>query len=308
MGAAGQPPDERQAARERERAMLTGVSLDVAINLTKLVTALWANSLTLLGDWLRGGLLTLLQIFLLVLMRKIHRGQLAGYDYGTRKLEQFLNVVVGGAMLLAALWLGVTTFLHSGAHPPQSTAGLALALGAATTNLVINTYVLSRLWRAAKGGVSIIINGQVVARLMQTLVSFGVAAAVGTNLAYQGTPVGDWADILGSIFVVATMIGFGVKIIGEAVPHLLDRALAEANQGVINRVLAEHFDDYEELQAVRTRTEGQNAWVEIEVGFAPARSIAEIQVIADRLAAQVRLRIPQAQVIVIPRVATPFRA
>jgi divalent metal cation (Fe/Co/Zn/Cd) transporter len=299
--------DEQQAARARERAMLAGSVLDVSINLTKLVAAIWANSLTLLGDWLRGALLTVLDIFLLVLLRKIHRGKIGGYDYGTRKLEQFLNLVVGSAMILAALWLAVATYLRSGAHQEQSEAGLLFALAASAANLVINGYVLRRLWRVARDGTSVILSGQLTSRLMKTLASIGVALAIGINAVFHGTPTGAWADTLGSLLVLVTMVGFGVKIIGGALPHLLDRALGESRQVVINNALASQFEDYDELRAVRTRTEGHDAWIEIEVGFAPDRSLGDVEAVVERLAEHVRQRIPQAQVLVIPRVAGRFR-
>lgn len=299
--------DERQTARARERAMLVGSVLDVSINLTKLVAAIWANSLTLLGDWLRGALLTVLDIFLLVLLRKIHRGRIGGYDYGTRKLEQFLNLLVGSAMILAALWLAVATYLRSGAHPEQSAAGLLFGLAASGTNLVINGYVLWRLWRVARDGTSVIVSGQAASRLMKTLASIGVAVAIGVNVVFHDTPTGAWADTLGSLLVMVTMVCFGVKIISDALPHLLDRALNESRQALINNALASQFEDYDELRAVRTRTEGRDAWIEIEVGFAPDRSLGEVEAAAERLAEHVRRRIPQAQVLVIPRVSRRFR-
>lgn len=297
----------QQAARARERAMLTGSLLDVSINLTKLVAAIWANSLTLLGDWLRGGLLTLLDIFLLVLLRRIHRGRLGGYDYGTRKLEQFLNLTVGSAMILAALWLAIATYLRSGAHPAQSEAGLIFALATSTANLLINGYMLRRLWLVARDGTSVILSGQMASRLMKTLASIGVALAIGVNAVFHDTPTGAWADTLGSLLVLVTMVGFGVKIIGDALPHLLDRALDESRQAVINNALASQFEEYEELRAIRTRTEGRDAWIEIELGFAPTRNLGEVEAASERLAEHVRQRIPQAQVLVIPRVAGRFR-
>lgn len=307
----GEATEARRTALARERAMMTGAVLDVSINLAKLVAAIWGNSLTMLGDWLRGALLTILDIFLLALMRRLHRGKIGGYDYGTRKLEQFLNMLVGSAMILAALWLGVTTFLRSGSQPEQSASGLAFATAAACVNLVINAYVLWRLWRAARGGGSIIMNGQVASRLMKTLASVGVAAAVAANLAFRGSTLGAWADVLGSILVVVTMLGFGAKIIGDALPHLLDRALAEPRQSAINLALAHHFEHYEELMAVRTRTEGRDAWIEIEMGFAPDRALVDVEEVADGVARQVQQLIPQARVLVIPRVSrgrqTPSR-
>lgn len=280
--------------------MLVGALLDGGLLVFMLVAATWGNSLTLLGDAIRGGLLLLLEIALLILMRRINRGEIGGYDYGTRKLEQFANVIVGGALVLAALSLAAASLMRS-AEPDQDAIGLAVAWVVGLLNFLINGYVLWRLWRVARGGESVIIAGQVASRLMKTLVSGIVAAIVAVNLIYVGTSEGATADMVGTFVVVVTMVVFGARIVGEALPHLLDQALSEPRQSAINRALAGDFEMFEELYAVRTRTEGHDAWIEIEIGFDGAQSFAEVSAASDHLARQVMLRIPNARVIVIPR-------
>lgn len=280
--------------------MLVGVLLDLGLLLLMLGAATWGNSLTLLGDAIRGGLLLLLEICLLALMRRIDRGPLGGFDYGTRKIEQFANVLVGAALILAAISLAAASLMRSAA-PVQDATGLAAAWLAGLLNFGINGYVLWRLWRVARGGESVIISGQVASRLMKTLVSALVAAIVAVNVVYVGTAVGAIADMVGTFVVVVTMMLFGGRIVGEALPHLLDHALSEPRQSAINRALADDFEMFEELHAVRTRTEGRDAWIEIELGFDGGRSFAEVSTAAEHLARRVMLRIPQARVIVIPR-------
>lgn len=289
-----------EAARARQRAMLVGALLDSSLLFLMLGAATWGNSLTLLGDAIRGGLLLLLEICLLVLMRQIDRGQLGGYDYGTRKIEQFANVLVGAALILAALSLAAASLMRS-AEPDQDATGLVFAWLVGLLNFGINGYVLWRLWRVARGGESVIISGQVASRLMKTLVSGLVASIVAVNVVLVGTTGGAMADMIGTFVVVVTMILFGGKIIGDALPHLLDHTLSEPRQSAINRALADDFEMFEAFHAVRTRTEGRDAWIEIELGFDGAHSFAEVSAAAEHLARQVMLRIPQARVIVIPR-------
>ena len=62
--------------RRRERAMALGVGTDVLTATPMLGIAIWSHSLTLLADALRGGLLTLLELFAYIMLRRIHRRRL----------------------------------------------------------------------------------------------------------------------------------------------------------------------------------------------------------------------------------------
>lgn len=288
-------------ALKGERAILTGCVLDVFIWSVTMVAAIWGNSLTLLGECVRGGLLILLEIVLLGLLRRINRGTITDYDYGTRKLEQFANLVVGIAMVLGALWLlsGVARRLDE--VQEQAAAGLAFGALAAIANLAINGWVFFLLWRSSRGGTSIIVNGQLLSRMSKVISSALVAVAVLVN-AYAGpVGIGHWADIAGTMIVVVVMLTFGARLIQASLPHLIDRALNERQQATINRALAESFDAYDELLEVRTRTQGSDAWIEIEVGFNASRSMGEVHGQAEEMAAKIRHVIPGAHILVIPR-------
>jgi cation diffusion facilitator family transporter len=288
-------------ALKGERAILTGCVLDACIFTLTLITALWGNSLTLLGECVRGGLLILLETVLLVLLRRINRGTIADYDYGTRKLEQFANLVVGMAMILGALWLLSGVARRFGVVQEQSATGMAFGALAGLANLAINAWVFFMLWRASRGGTSIIVNGQLLSRMSKVISSALVAVAVLVNAFMGPEGIGGWADIVGTLIVVAVMLTFGARMIQESLPHLIDRALSDRQQATINRALASSFEAYDELLDVRTRTQGSDAWIEIEVGFAPGRSIGEVHRLAEEMAAKIRHVIPGAHILVIPR-------
>jgi len=69
-----------EADRRRERAMSLGVGTDVLLSTPILVIAIWSGSLTLLADAMRACLLTLLELFAYIVMRRIHRGRLPSYQ------------------------------------------------------------------------------------------------------------------------------------------------------------------------------------------------------------------------------------
>jgi divalent metal cation (Fe/Co/Zn/Cd) transporter len=86
-----------QAERERERAMTLGILTGV-VTAVMLGIGLWSRSLTLFADSIRAVLLTSLDGFVLIMLRRIYRGLLPGFEYGHGKLEYFLNLLVAAGV------------------------------------------------------------------------------------------------------------------------------------------------------------------------------------------------------------------
>ena len=96
-----------EVERRRERAMALGVGTDVLTATPMLGIALWSHSLTLLADALRGGLLTLLELFAYIMLRRIHRQQLPSYELESLGFAQnFLSSCESEALHL----IGIRSF------------------------------------------------------------------------------------------------------------------------------------------------------------------------------------------------------
>ena len=69
-----------------------------------------------------------LELFALGVMRRIHRGVLADLEFGTGKLEQIANLVIGVGMLGGAAWIVVKALaIVIGERTVGAPFGLALA-------------------------------------------------------------------------------------------------------------------------------------------------------------------------------------
>jgi cation diffusion facilitator family transporter len=289
-----------EAERARERSLLLAFFLDMAIWTPCLVFAVWSNSLTLLGDVLRGGVFIVLSLLLLLTLRRIHRGQTAEYDFGVGKVEQFASLVVGVALIGAAAWMGMGMIARAMQPASQPALGLAFAAVASAVNLVLNLVALRALWRAGRDGTSIIMTAQLRARLSKVISSALVTLAVAVNAVAGVGPIGTAADLAGAGLVTVLMASFGITMCREALPSLLDRTLDEHRQAAINRVLASHFDKYEALGAVRARMSGRDPLVEIALGFAPTRTVADLQALGDSVRAELSQLVPGARVTIVP--------
>ena len=292
-------------ALARERSLVIAAVLDWAVIIPYLVIGFGANSLTMVGESIRGGLMALLELVLLVMLRRIHRNRITGYDYGVAKLEQFANLSIGVAMGAAGLWLLGAAAMRWDEPPDQAGFGLVVGAGLAVLNLALNAAALRALWLAGKDGTSAIMTVQIRSRVVKLVSSAIVALCIAMNAAGEvlgGAP--EWlaplAEVVGSGFVGLVMVQLAVSLWRESLPHLLDRSLDEARQAAINRSLARHFDEYEALLGVKSRIAGKQAIIDITLGFDATRAIGEIQHVADAIGGELRALIPDALVTVTP--------
>lgn len=285
--------------------LLAGLS-DVVIICLALVAAIWGNSLMMAAETLRGALLVALEMVLLVLLRRIHRGRTQQFDYGAGKLEQFANLGIGTAMGLAGAWVAVSAAYRWWNPPAHASGGLIFAVAIGALNLVQNGLALWGLWRAGQDGTSLIINGQIRTRLTKLASSGIVFVALCVNATLGSGVWGRIAEVAGSAFVAIVMLELAVSMWRQALPSLLDRTLDEGRQSAINQVLAAHFEGYDDLIAVRSRLSGKTAFVEVVLGFDPKLTIGEVQSWADRMTADIGELIPEASVAIIPTASGRF--
>ena len=76
----------------REHALTKAALLDFACVGMLLTLGIGADSLTSLAEGIRGGLMTLVDVAALVVLRRLHRGTLSGFDFGTGKIEQLVGI------------------------------------------------------------------------------------------------------------------------------------------------------------------------------------------------------------------------
>ncbi|MGE0718894.1 MAG: cation diffusion facilitator family transporter, partial [Alphaproteobacteria bacterium] len=266
-------PSESELAQER--IIRNGLLLDVCVWIIFVALAIWTRSLTILAEALQSGITLGLTSLSIVVLRRVNRGRLADYDFGTGKVEQAVSILTAFAMVGGAVFVLLEIPDHL-LHPPvhEGTA-LTVALAIVLADLVIDASVLAGMIRAGRGAVSPVVEAERKARLSRTIASGMIAVSVATNAAFGGA-VGMWADAAGSAFVSLFMVWLASGMIRRILPDLLDKALGDELQVHINRGLAAHFESYETLGRVRSRRTGSQILVEIELGFDADLTLGEV--------------------------------
>ncbi|MEP9347680.1 cation transporter [Xanthobacter sp. KR7-225] len=295
-----------ESDRLKEHAILFALLLDVSVFLPYAVTVWRIGSLAMLAELLRGGLLLIVEAAALATLRAVHRGRTYFYEFGVGKLERMLSAGIG-VLLIAAAGVIVAKVVVAHEQPELPPAWAAAAIALVVYNLVTNVLPLAPLWRATRAGTSIIVASQFRGRVAKAAASVTVVACVAVDALSGDRELARVADDVGGLVGATFMVVVGAHMIYEALPDLLDRALAEPLQVKVNAALAASFESYEQLIGVRTRRSGSVSHVEITVAFDPARTIADVGAATEGMRNALRHAIPEVDVVVIavPVAGTP---
>jgi divalent metal cation (Fe/Co/Zn/Cd) transporter len=286
--------------RAKEQAILFALIADSAILLVITVVALLGGSLTLLAESVRGALMDAIEGFALLVMRRIHRGRLDGFEFGSGKLEQVANLAIAVGMLGGAVWIALgAAALATGGRPIGTPFGLALAAIVGALNTYINLIAWDAVRRAARGENSLIMRGQLTARNVKLVSSLIVQLSLTVAAVSTDDVVIAWADAAGALFVVGFIVVTALGMLRAGFPDLVDRAVEETVQQAINRALVRHFDEYARFDRIRSRRSGRQVFIEVALGFDGGLTMAEVTRRVAALTTTMRGEIADADIVVL---------
>jgi divalent metal cation (Fe/Co/Zn/Cd) transporter len=288
--------------RARERSIEFALALDVSMLALYALAAIVAGSLTMFAELIRGVLMTVIEVFALAVMKRIHRGRTAMFEFGSGKLEQLVNLLIAGGMLAGAAWIAVGAvgkIAAGDAAEAGTPMGFALAAIAAGFNAYENVLAWDAMRRAAQSGGSLIMSAQLKARVVKLVSSFCVVISLTIAAFSADTVVCIWADCVGALLICGFIVHAGLGMIRADLPDLVDRAVNEEVQAAINRMLLVHFDDYDRLDRVRTRRSGAVIHAEITLGFHRDLTMADVNRRIDAMKASLRREVGEADIAIV---------
>lgn len=271
--------------RAQERSVLFAVGVDWPLVGLFVVVGVLSGSLTIIAEAVRACLMLAIETYSLIVMRRIHRGKVAEFEFGTGKLEQACNLAIATGMIVGALWIaqGATDLVIQG-HSNASPLGLTLAATIKGFSPLVNLVAWHKVRLAAGRAPSVIMLAQLQVRLTK-LISSCIVQVTMTGAAIARDPViAAWADSIGALFVAGYMVVTAIGMLRAGLPDLLDRSVDEASQIAVLRSLAHHDGDYDRLDHIRSRRSGRVVFVEIGLGFDAGLAMREV----DRRVAGIR--------------------
>ena len=260
-----------------ESSVRFGLIIDFGLASSFVAIGMLGGSLTILAESIRGMLMDLIELFSLMIMKRIHRGNLSDLEFGTGKLEQVANTVIGATMLSGAIWITARAVaVVVGKTALGTPFGLAMAAIAGAVNLYFNFIAWVRVRSALRAESSLVMVAQVRSRTVKLVSSLFVLVTMTVAALSTDEKVVAWADVIGSLFVAGFIVVNALQLLVGGVADLLDRSAGRPVREAIDRALARHAGDCGELARVRSRRSGRVVFIELAMRFDPRLSIAEI--------------------------------
>lgn len=286
--------------RKEEQALLFSLLADGCVIVVMAPIAFLGGSLTLMAESLRFVMMMIIEYFAYAVMWRVHRGKLQDMEFGGGKLEQIVNFVTGLGMLVAAGWIAFKAVaVISGYTPVGRPLGLALAAIIGAVNAYINVLIWQKMRNAAQGEPTLVMLGQLRARMVKLVSSLVVLLALTVAALSTDNVVVAWADALGSIFVASFIVWNALGMLRSSVPDLADRTAGPTVHETIDNVLTSLAGDYERLDRVRSRRSWRVVFIEVVLSFHPRLTIAEVNRRIDRLKLAMQERLEHADISIL---------
>ena len=181
------------------------------------------------------------------------------HPFGHGKAEYFASGFEGAMIFLAAIligWTAIDRLLHLKALE-QVGLGLAVSTGASVVNLLVGRVLIA----AGKKHHSITLEADGHHLMTDVWTSAGVLVGLGL-VKVTGW---NWLDPVVALLVAANIVRMGVELVRRSALGLLDTALPDADQKVVQDVLARHASAEVHFHAVRTRQAAARRFVYMHV-------------------------------------------
>jgi divalent metal cation (Fe/Co/Zn/Cd) transporter len=288
--------------RGRERALLLVAVLDGTMVGLLLLVGTLGGSLTCIAEALRGGLVDLIALVSLFVMRRLHRGTLLGFDFGTGKIEQLCSLAIAVALGVSAVWVAHDAIeLMASEHSDATPLALTLAAVTGALNVCINVIAWDEVRRATRGRPSAIMRAQLRSRWTKLLSSLTVQVTMTLAAVAKDPMLAAMADAVGALVVCGVMAVAAKDLLAESLPDLLDRSMDPLARPALEQAMA----GLPGFALTGFRSRGTARAFVLEVMLAcPAGS--HVRTLADaerRLASELRRLLPEVDLSLIVQVA-----
>jgi ferrous-iron efflux pump FieF len=245
-----------------------------------------SGSLSVVTLALLCGISVFANIFTVISMRSIVNKNIFSFPYGTGKLENFIGFLTGTLMLpiAAMIYFSTANSFMSGKHEVRfEFTQIAMIPG-----LLRDTLLLiwsKRLIEKSRSPSPIVQSFYVDYKVSVIVTIAGVLSmlfALWLTRMHYGR-LGAMIDLALAAVLATYMAVNGIILIRTNFRSLIDLPLPEKDQLRIMKILSSHYDSFDNLGVIYTRTCGNTKIIEIELYFKRNTSMEEIGLLAESL-------------------------
>jgi len=285
-------PDAVKGSTKFGAARLSIVSNSILITL-KVVAGAVTGSIAIITEAVHSSIDLLASIVAYLSLRKADEPADAEHQYGHAKAENLAAAIEGMLILVGA---GVIVFeasrrLASGGEIEHIGFGIAVIAVSAIVNLGVSTY----LYRQARAHDSPALEGD--AAHLRADAATSLAVLLGLVL-IEVTGF-EQIDSIVALMVASAIVYTGVRILTRSSRVLMDEALPQEELDIVRKLIADYpGSELEGFHKLRGRRAGSARYIDLHLQFTAGTSLERAHAIAHELEADVRARIPAAELLV----------
>jgi cation diffusion facilitator family transporter len=291
-------PEARTGAVKQHAARFSVFS-NISLTLFKLAVYAITGSVSILSEALHSGLDLVAAVMAFLAVRKSRDPADAEHQFGHGKFES-LSGLAEGALILVAVVLIAWGAIHRLLVRHAPLAHPLLGVAVMGVSAVVNIFVSRMLFRVSKATDSIALSADAWHLRTDVWTSAGVlvgmaAISMGRGLRVTGIDLLDPIIALGVALVIAKAAR---DIMAQSWGHLVDRSLPAGELSMIRELLEEHYPEIAGFHRLRTRKAGSHRYIDLHVVVPGDESVAEAHSMCDHLEDDLRLLLPEAEVLI----------
>jgi ferrous-iron efflux pump FieF len=259
-----------------------------------------ANSIALWADWV-ATVLDLLAVFMAWWgLRKSEVGKNDEYNYGFGRFESLASMGMAAFMVVSFLCITAAAAIRFQHPVPVRGMGVLIGIGLHMIFGFINVRLTVQSLRLEGRGKSALITAQ--RRVFTTKAAANMLMFSSLSVSYfaRGHTWACYADPIAATMIALTLLAGASKMFKFSVRDLLDCAVEQKSRLMIIRALTLHFDRYEQIHDIRTRSAGSRIYVEIFLEFSHDRTHGAVMETIRSLQQEIRTTIQCDEVLIIP--------
>ncbi|MCR5558681.1 MAG: cation transporter [Butyrivibrio sp.] len=255
--------------------------------ITSFVAAAASGSAVVWLEFIESASILIPGVLIAVFSKRLNKNLKYVYNYGTGKVEAITALsceIFDIAGLFCVVFFSVRTIIK----PEPESGYIFLALIISIIGLFIDMLILFLQSKILLGSQSKMFHTAYISARKEFFFDAVAIITLVIELLFEKTT---WISYLSPIVCIIIAVPFFMIVLSHmkaSISELIDRTLDEESQLKILKVLNEFFDSYEELGDIRTRINGEDQIVDIELKFHETMDYGSIRDIAEKIKVRVQ--------------------
>jgi cation diffusion facilitator family transporter len=290
---------QMQAGRYKFLIALLSVFSNTLLMAIKLIVGVAMGSISVISEALHSGVDIFAAVVATIGVKQSAEPADKTHEFGHEKFENLAGFIQAILIFFAACWI-IYVAVHKLMKPmPMESLGLGVMVMLISS--VVNLAVGILLFKGANKTKSVALKADAWHCLTDVYTSAGVM--IGLVIVWAGKhllPDVDlsWVDPLAAIAVAVFIVKAAWDLTMESVHDLLDESLPQEEEDEIKSIIAVKYPNVGDLHKFRSRKSGNRRFVEFHIKVDPGMSVADSHALHHNIAAEIKLRFPDADVMV----------